>query len=170
MSIVRRIFFVAGLSVTLLFVGCADDDSVFRAKVRVGDSAPKSQNRIVADPDNWYQVSTMDTKVPLYRWRIADLIEQGRPFLVVFGTPQHCTMCVDQIVRIAVMEEKFGDRFAFVHVDGYKDNSVWVEWGVTGEPWTFLVDATGTVRKIFPGQIDLPVLEMEVQRLLEELA
>ena len=167
---VRKTLLVAGLSATLLMVGCGDDGSTLQSKVRVGDAAPKSQNRIVVNPDDWYQVSTMDRKALLYRWRIADLVEEGRPFLVVFGTPQHCTMCVDQIVRVAMMQEKFGDRFAFVHVDGYKDNSVWVEWGVTGEPWTFLVDAKGTVRTVFPGQVDIPVLEMEVQQLLEELA
>jgi hypothetical protein len=112
----------------------------------------------------------MDTKVRLYRWRIADLIEQNRPFLVVFGTPQHCTMCVDQLVRVAVLEEKWGERFAFVHVDGYKDNAVWVEWGVKGEPWTFLVDAKGVVRKVFPGQTELSLIEGEIETLLKEAA
>lgn len=164
---VSRALFTVIVSTTLLMAGCGDD-GVLRAKVKVGDLAPKSENRIVANAAEWYKVSTMDTMVPLYRWRIADLIAEGRPFLVVFGTPQHCTMCVDQIVRVAVLEEKFGDRFAFIHVDGYKDNPVWVEWGVTGEPWTFLVDGKGTVRTILPGQTEIGLLELEVQRLLEE--
>ena len=29
--------------------------------------------------------------------------------------------------------------------------AVWVEWGVTGEPWTFLVDARGKVSERVPG-------------------
>jgi len=140
------------------------------AKVRVGDLAPKSQNRIVANDDDWHRVSTMDTRVRLYRWRIADLIEQHKPFLVVFGTPQHCTMCVDQLTRIAVLEETYGQRFAFIHVDGYKDNAVWVEWGVKGEPWTFLVDGKGVVRKVFPGQTELSLIEEEIEGLLKEAA
>jgi thioredoxin-like negative regulator of GroEL len=110
----------------------------------------------------------MNTKLDLYRWRISDLIDQHRPFLVVFGTPQHCTMCVDQLTRVAVMQEKYGNRFAFVHVDGYKDNAVWVQWGVKGEPWTFIVDAKGRVRKVFPGQTELALLEQEIQSLLTE--
>lgn len=137
---------------------------------KVGDPVPQSKNLTVPAGGDWRQVSTMDTPVDLYRWRIADLIHQGKPFLVVFGTPQHCTMCVDQLVRVAVMEEKYGDRFAFIHVDGYKDNAVWVEWGIKGEPWTFVVNAKGRVSSVFPGQTELPVLEREVQRVLKEAA
>ena len=144
--------------------------SALTSKVGVGDVAPRSRNRTVADPADWHQVSTMDTRVDLYRWEIADLLEEGRPFLVVFGTPQHCTMCVDQIVRVQIMHEMHGDRFAFVHVDGYKDNEVWVEWGVTGEPWTFMVDAKGEVSKVFPGQTELGLLEGEMHRLLKDAA
>jgi hypothetical protein len=145
--------------------GC--DSGGLAAKVRVGDAAPKSLNKTIAPGVEQRAISTMDRKARLYRWRIADLVEQGRPFLVVFGTPQHCSMCVDQLTRIAYMEEKYGDRFAFVHVDGYKDSAVWVQWGVKGEPWTFLVDASGRVRSIFPGQTELPLLDQEIQRLMK---
>ena len=124
----------------------------------------------MADPADWHRVSSMDTRVDLYRWDMADLLDRGKPFLVVFGTPQHCTMCVDQIVRVQIMQEKHGDRFAFVHVDGYKDNAVWVEWGVTGEPWTFMVDGQGRISKVFPGQTEIALLEDEMWRLLKDAA
>jgi hypothetical protein len=158
------------LSVGALVLASCKGEGGLQAKVKVGDLAPKSDNRVVLRDDEWHQVSTMDTKVRLYRWRIADLIEQHKPFLVVFGTPQHCTMCVDQLTRVAVMEEKYGERFAFVHVDGYKDSAVWVEWGVKGEPWTFLVDAKGVVRRVFPGQTELSLIEGEIETLLKESA
>ena len=160
--------FFAVFSAILVLVACSEESGGLRPKIGVGDYAPKSENRIVSNIDDWHQVSSMERKVPLYRWRIADLLQQGKPFLVVFGTPQHCTMCVDQIVRVAAMEEKYGDRFAFIHVDGYKDNAVWVEWGVKGEPWTFFVDGKGIVRKVYPGQTELALLEQEVQQLLKE--
>jgi hypothetical protein len=167
MSIRRLAAGIALLFTTLLVASCNDPIRGYSPATGVGDAAPRSNNRIVADADKWYEVSSMDSKVPLYRWRIADLIDQKKPFMVVFGTPQHCTMCVDQIVRVAVMEEMYGDRFAFIHVDGYKDNAVWVEWGVKGEPWTFFVDAAGIVTKVFPGQTELALLENEIQQLLK---
>ena len=171
-SILRAALLILAMGMLLTVSGCGDEAgrNVLRAKVGVGDEAPRSRNRTVPDSVDWHQVSTMDTRVDLYRWEIADLLDEGRPFLVVFGTPQHCTMCVDQIVRVQIMQEMYGDRFAFIHVDGYKDNPVWVEWGVTGEPWTFMVDARGKVRKVFPGQTEIGLLEDEMQRLLKDAA
>ena len=156
----------------VLLAGCGEGAGygALRAKVGVGDHAPRSHNRTVADPADWHRVSTMDTRVDLYRWDMADLLDGGKPFLVVFGTPQHCTMCVDQIVRVQIMQEKHGDRFAFIHVDGYKDNAVWVEWGVTGEPWTFMVDGQGRISKVLPGQTEIALLEEEMWRLLKDAA
>lgn len=158
---------VRALAASLVLLLAACSGGGMSPKVRVGDAVPKSLNKTLAPGVDQRAVSTMDRQARLYRWRIADLVEQGRPFLVVFGTPQHCSMCVDQLTRVAYMEEKYGDRFAFVHVDGYKDSAVWVQWGVKGEPWTFLVDASGRVRSIFPGQTELPLLDQEIQRLLE---
>ena len=171
-SMIRAALLLAVLCAGAVLAGCGEEGGhgVLRAKVGIGDAAPRSRNRTVADSAEWYRVSTMDTRVDLYRWEIADLIDRGRPFLVVFGTPQHCTMCVDQIVRVQIMQEKHGDRFAFIHVDGYKDNAVWVEWGVTGEPWTFMVDGRGKVASVFPGQTEIGLLEDEMQRLLKDAA
>ena len=171
-SMLRAVLLMAALGTIAAVAGCSDEPgrNSLTSKVGVGDVVPRSRNRTVADPADWHQVSSMDTKVDLYRWEIADLLDEGRPFLVVFGTPQHCTMCVDQIVRVQIMHEKHGDRFAFIHVDGYRDNAVWVEWGVTGEPWTFMVDAKGEVSKVFPGQTELGLLEDEMHRLLKDAA
>lgn len=171
-SMLRAAFLTVLAGAVLGLSACGEDAgrNFLGTKTGVGDDAPPSRNRVVVDPVDWHQVSTMDTKVDLYRWVIADLLDAGRPFLVVFGTPQHCTMCVDQIVRVQIMQEKHGDRFAFIHVDGYKDNPVWVEWGVTGEPWTFMVDARGKIRKVFPGQTEIGLLEDEMHRLLKDAA
>jgi hypothetical protein len=146
---------------------CACSEHGLAPKLAVGDAVPRSTNRVVTPGVDQRAVSTMDTRVRLYRWRIADLVEQGRPFIVVFGTPQHCTMCVDQLSRVAMVEEKYGERFAFVHVDGYKDNAVWVEWGIKGEPWTFVVDGRGRVRQVFAGQTEVALLEDQVRALLK---
>ncbi len=161
---VKRVAALAGLlAIVLLFVGCNEG---FRPRVAVGDRVPASENRLPATPEAWRDVCTMNTPDRLHTERIANLIQNGRPFMVVFGTPQHCTMCVDQLVRIATLKEKYQDRFAFVHVDGYMDNAIWVEWGVTGEPWTFIVDRTGVVSAVFPGPTDNAVMEAAIEKVL----
>jgi thiol-disulfide isomerase/thioredoxin len=151
-------------SMALMLSACSEHG--VPKKLKVGDAVPASRNRILEPGADPRSVTTMDTRVRLYRWRIADMIEQKRPFMVVFGTPQHCTICVDQMARIAQVEEKYGERFAFIHVDGYKDNAIWVDWGVKGEPWTFVVDRRGRVRQVFSGQTEISLLEDQVKSLL----
>lgn len=155
------------LFANIFLIGCSGNSNGYSPFIGVGDVAPKSNNKTVATSKKWYEVSTMDSRVDLYGWNMSELIDRNKPFLVVFGTPQHCTMCVDQIVRIAIMQEKHGNDFAFIHVDGYKDNAVWVEWGVKGEPWTFFVDAGGIVTKVYPGQTEIALLENEMKNLLK---
>ena len=164
-SLVKQILSCAALpSAAMLLISCSEYG--VPKKLKVGDDVPHSQNRVLEPGEDWRTVTTMDTRVNLYRWRIADLIAQKKPFIVVFGTPQHCTICVDQLSRVAMVEEKYGERFAFIHVDGYKDNNIWVDWGVKGEPWTFVVDDRGQVRQIFQGQTDTSLLEDQVRSLL----
>jgi hypothetical protein len=155
------------LITAVLVTACSHDG--IAPKLKAGDAVPRSVNRVLAPGEDWRRVTTMDTRVRLYRWRIADLLAQHKPFIVVFGTPQHCTSCVDQLSRVALVEEKYGEQFAFVHVDGYKDSAVWVEWGIKGEPWTFVVDTRGLVRKVFPGQTETALLEEQVRALLLEI-
>lgn len=168
MSIAKRLLRRAAfIAAAVLVASCGQHG--LAPKLSVGDAVPLSRNQVLAPGQDWREVTTMDTRVRLYRWRIADLVEQRKPFIVVFGTPQHCSMCVDQIGRVAMAEEKYGDRFAFIHVDGYKDDAVWTAWGVKGEPWTFVVDSRGKVRKVFPGQTEPSLLEDQVRGLLAEV-
>ena len=165
-TISRVLAWISSLVLAMLLIACSEHGVA--PKLKVGDAVPRSLNRVLAPGEDWRNVTTMDTRVKLYRWRIADLLAEHKPFIVVFGTPQHCSMCVDQLSRIALVEEKYGERFAFVHVDGYKDNAVWVDWGVKGEPWTFVVDTRGRVRKVFAGQTEISLLEDQVRSLLAE--
>ncbi len=154
------------MSFLSVLYGC-DNDS-FQPDVANGGKVPASINRVLTDVASRKEVCSMDTADNLHSWRISDLRAAGKPFLVVFGTPQHCTMCVDQLARVAALQEEYGSRFAFLHVDGYRDNAVWVDWGIKGEPWTFLVDREGIVRKVFPGPTDPALMEAVIDQLLLE--
>jgi len=150
----------------LVLVACSGE--AFKPKVAAGDQVPNSNNRGIAAGETWRDVCSMDRADKLHHWSIADLLSENKPFLVVFGTPQHCTMCVDQLIRVATLQEKYGDRFAVLHVDGYKDDAVWVEWGVKGEPWTFIVDNKGVVREVFAGPTDTFLMEQVIDQVLED--
>ncbi|HHJ35474.1 MAG TPA: hypothetical protein ENJ87_06890 [Gammaproteobacteria bacterium] len=161
------IFRGLGILVLLsILSGC--DGKSFKLDLAEGDTVPVSINKIESDVDSWKEVCSMDIADHLHGHRISDLRAAGKPFLVVFGTPQHCTMCVDQLVRVTGLQEKYGERFAFIHSDGYRENSVWVDWGIKGEPWTFVVDGKGEVRKLFAGPTDDALMEAEIDKLLAE--
>jgi len=148
--------------------GCEGDSfKLDLAKAGAG-KVPASVNKIESDVQSWKDICSMDIADNLHQQRISDLRAANKPFMVVFGTPQHCTMCVDQLIRVSGLKEKYGDRFAFLHSDGYRENSVWVDWGIKGEPWTFFVDSEGKVRKVFPGPTDVALMEAEVDKLLAE--
>lgn len=148
-----------------VMVGCSD---AFEPEVASGDNVPASNNKLVPKTGTWRDVCSMDMPDQLHTHRISDLRLAQKPFLVVFGTPQHCTMCVDQLVRVASLQEKYGKSFAFLHVDGYRDNAVLVEWGIKGEPWTFIVDGKGAVRKVFPGPTDGVLMEQVIDEIIQE--
>jgi len=156
---------LVALFAALTLVACESDS--FKPNTAAGDKVPSSSNRMIASGETWHDVCSMNTADKLHHWNIADLLSEQKPFLVVFGTPQHCTMCVDQLVRVATLQEKYGDRFAVLHVDGYKDDPTWVAWGIKGEPWTFIVDNEGVVRKVFPGPTDVILMEQVIDQVLE---
>jgi len=159
-------------SVTLLLaltlLAACNEGGSFKPKISTGDKVPASEHRTAAEAGSREAVCSMDRPDALHKWKISELRKANKPFLVVFGTPQHCTMCVDQLIRVASLQEKYGDRFSFLHIDEYKDDPVWVEWGVKGEPWTFIVDQKGVVRDVFPGPTDLSVMERVIDEIIKE--
>ena len=55
--------------------------------------APRSHNLIASDVSDLRQIDTSDPPDPrLHQIRIADAIAQGRPQVIVFATPQLCTI------------------------------------------------------------------------------
>jgi thioredoxin-like negative regulator of GroEL len=160
----KSVKYILSILLFTALVACSDS---FKPEVSVGEKVPASSNKLVEKDANWREVCSMDTPDNLHKWQISELRAKNKPFLVVFGTPQHCTMCVDQLIRVASLQEKYGDRFAFLHVDGYRDDAVWVEWGIKGEPWTYIVDEAGVVQNIFPGPTDAFLMEQAVDKVLK---
>jgi len=156
------------VAATVSVLSACDAES-FKLDLAQGSKVvPASVNKIEADVESWREICSMDIADNLHTQRISDLRAASKPFLVVFGTPQHCTMCVDQLIRVSGLKEKYGDRFAFLHSDGYRENPIWVDWGIKGEPWTFFVDSEGKVRHVFPGPTDVALMEAEIDKLLAE--
>ena len=98
----------------------------------------------------------------LHEWTIADAIAQGRPVLVLFGTPAYCTsrFCGPEVTELQRLAADHPDRAIYIHVEIWKDfegkvvNKGAAEWLLRElpdgtpemtEPWLFLIGSDGIV-------------------------
>jgi hypothetical protein len=98
----------------------------------------------------------------LHEITIADAIAQGRPALVLFGTPAYCTsrFCGPEVTELQRLAADHPDRAVYIHVEIWKNyraspqviNEGAADWlyrpdtplGMT-EPWLYLIGADGTI-------------------------
>ncbi len=142
----------------------------------VGDPAPASETptlRFGVD------VESLTTRTPpdvtLLQHSVAESVRAKRPFVVVFATPKFCASrtcapVVDVVEEVA--RRQTGSPVRFIHAEVYKDNDPakaynrWMhEWGLTTEPWTFVVGADGRVADRFEGPVSVRELEEAVRKV-----
>jgi len=139
-----------------------------RAKLSVpavGDRAPVSRTPTLGEAP----IAKLTTADPpdraLLRYSVASSLAAHKPFVVTFATPKYCTsrVCgpvVDVVDAVRRKEASKGIRF--IHVEVYKDNNPtkgynrWMrQWGLSTEPWTFLVGRDGRIRAEFEGSVSV---------------
>jgi len=150
------------LGALLVAAGCN-----FSGFPAVGTKATPSDNKILSDGVTGPDLCTLEpfTDGVLHRTTLKQALESHTPVVVMFGTPQHCTQCVDQIRRLTALAEKYQGSVAFIHIDAYKDTRIIREWLIKGEPWTGLIDRDGVIRFVFHG----PTLDQEIEPKIQEL-
>jgi hypothetical protein len=106
-------------------------------------------------------------KIPdpeLHRWTIADAIAQGRPVLVLFGTPAYCEsqFCGPEVTALQRLAAEHPDRAVYIHIEIWKDynaqpqvvNKGAADWLLRKlpdgspemtEPWLFLIGSDGVI-------------------------
>ena len=149
----------------------------------VGDAAPASRNRTLADVASVHELSTGAEPDPaLYKLTIAEALAAGRPLVVVFASPGFCTnaLCGPQAEVLSALRERHGAGASFIHVDLYEnpteirgagldvaiETPLLAEWGLETDEWTFIVDASGKIAARF--EAFAPEVEVE-QALLAVL-
>ena len=110
-----------------------------------------------------------------YTSSIAEAIEAGDPFVVVFATPKFCSSAVCGPTLEIVKEASKGvSGVNFIHVEVYElpadpSNLVPVasasEWGLPSEPWVFVVDGDGNLAAKYEGVVGANELQEELATL-----
>jgi hypothetical protein len=100
----------------------------------------------------------------LHQWSIADAIDQGRPALVLFGTPAYCEsqFCGPEVTELQRLAAAYPDQAVYIHVEIWKDfnaqpqviNKGAADWLLRTlpdgtqdmtEPWLYLIGADGII-------------------------
>jgi hypothetical protein len=143
----------------------------------VGSPAPRTRNLIASDVKDLRQIDTSPRPDPrLHQVRIVDAIEQRKPQLIVFATPQFCTsrMCGPVVDIVRALLPAYGKRVAFTHQEIWQDFaekkvfSTVEEWHLITEPWIFVVDRRGIIHAKFEGLVTGYELEAALQQALKE--
>jgi hypothetical protein len=143
---------------------------------KIGAKAPASTTPTLGSEP----VSALTTDAPpdreLLRDSVAGSLAAHRPFVVTFATPRFCTsrVCgpvVDVVQSVA--RRSSGSGIRFIHVEVYRDNDPtkgynrWMrQWGLTTEPWTFLVGSDGRIKGEFEGSVSVAELTQAIRTRL----
>ncbi len=114
----------------------------------LGSRAPRLATKTLADVGG--DLSRMTTyRQPdprMYQYSLDQALATGKPILLEFATPGHCSVCDRQLQITKAMLEKYQPNVLFLHMDQYENPEAFKTYRVMGDPWTFVIDAHGIVR------------------------
>jgi thiol-disulfide isomerase/thioredoxin len=157
----------AGFAMTLLSLvsGCEQSLS---AGLSVGAHAPSLPTRTLADTGgNLSKITTYRQPDPrMYQYSVDKALLTGKPVVLEFATPGHCTNCDEQLQMLRATLDKYQDQMIFIHIDQYANPQAYKAFQVKGDPWTFIIDKNGVVKFERAGRMLLGEMDDAVRQFL----
>lgn len=136
--------------------------------LHVGQKAPAIKTKTLADVGG--DLSKITTyRYPdkrMYQVSLAKALKTGKPILLEFATPAHCTQCDKQLQTIKALLDKYQSRVVFLHMDQYQNTEAYRAFGVQGDPWTFVIDRHGVVKFSEAGRMLYTEIDRQIQKVL----
>jgi hypothetical protein len=109
----------------------------------------------------------------LYSMTVNEARETGLPTVVVFATPAFCQskICGPIVDEIKDVKKRWDGRANFIHVEVYSSfdplevSPIMAAWGLSTEPWVFVLDREGLVADRLEGNVTAAELEPVLDRL-----
>ena len=149
----------------------------------IGEAAPVIDTPTVHDGQPLAQITSDPLpNAALYQISLRDALENGKPTLILFGTPGFCktAMCSPNARVLGQIQAAYPDRLNVIHVETYQypfSESVQANppklvpamqtWNLASEPWTFLIDRGGVIATKFEGGITKDELTPLIDQLLQ---
>jgi thiol-disulfide isomerase/thioredoxin len=102
----------------------------------------------------------------MYQYSLDEALRQGKPVVLEFATPGHCTVCDNQLQMIKGMLAKYESEVIFLHMDQYKNPEAFKAFRVIGDPWTFIIDQKRVVQFKQAGRMLYGELDAAIARVL----
>ncbi len=135
----------------------------------VGEKAPSLKTKTLADVGG--DLSRMTTyRYPdkrMYQYSLDEALAKGKPILLEFATPGHCTVCDKQLQIIKALLKQHEGEVLFLHMDQYQNPEAFISYEVHGDPWTFVIDKNGIVQFTQAGRMLYQEFDREINRVLE---
>ncbi|WP_455205567.1 TlpA family protein disulfide reductase [Kaarinaea lacus] len=145
---------------------CSIDDSA----LKVGMKAPSLQTKTLADVNgDFSRITTY--RYPderMYQMSLDQALNSDKTIVLEFATPGHCTICDKQLQMLKALLAKYEDQIIFLHMDQYQNPQAFKAFGVIGDPWTYVIDKTQTVRFKQAGRMLYNELDFILNGLLNE--
>ncbi len=116
--------------------------------LQVGAEAPSLRTKTLQDVGGDFSRIT-SYRYPderMYQYSLDKAIEQGKPIVLEFATPGHCTVCDKQLQMLKALLKKYEKDVIFLHMDQYQNPEAFIAFKVRGDPWTFVIDQDQKVR------------------------
>lgn len=155
------------LSVILLSLvgGCEQRLSAGFAE---GQRAPSLPTKTLADGGgNFSKVTTYrQPDARMYQYSVDKALLTGKPIVLEFATPGHCTNCDEQLQMLKSIADKYQDQIIFIHIDQYANPQAYKAYKVMGDPWTYIIDKNGIVRFETAGRMLVGELDLAINRVI----
>lgn len=158
------------LIVGLILLGYDYDGGSNKATLLVGQKAPALRTKTLADVGGDFSRIT-SYRYPderMYQYSLDEALKTGKPILLEFATPGHCTVCDVQLQQLKSLAVKYESKVIFMHMDQYQNPEAFIAYKVKGDPWTFMIDSAGIVSGKQPGRMLYGELELMIGRALGE--
>lgn len=159
-----RTICVLVLSVVLAACGAQPEGSM-----QVGAVAPPVKTKTLADVDGDFSRIT-SYRYPderMYQYSLDEALTLGKPILLEFATPGHCTVCDKQLQMLKGLLAEYERDVIFLHMDQYQNPEAFKAFRVMGDPWTFMIDKNNKVVFKQAGRMLYGELDLVIKRTLE---
>ncbi|MBI3914709.1 MAG: hypothetical protein HY327_11070 [Chloroflexi bacterium] len=146
-----------------------------------GDAAPKIKTLTAADAANDYQklTSAVTPNAAFYRASLDAALVSGKPTVLLFSTPAFCQtrLCGPAYEIVSDVQKRVGDAVNWIHVEvftglpnpaanNFELAPAMNAFGLTTEPWVFLIDRAGKIAWRVEGVFTAEEVERHLKTLL----